>query len=217
MQFSVGASRYRLVISDRAIYDEDGNELEGLAVEGRRLLIVSYRVELERREEVALHELMHAWLFAVPEPRTNEERCNLAALVTRQYRVDLEAQGGEEALLQLPLTRVPHLGLPVPQRAASAQPEGLGATDRAVCGCCEAQIMCGSIHGGEPEQHPATNRWRVERWARCEACGTLTVWWEWCAADGLPSGVLVAVPRPRMLQGREADQWVKGQKLAVVG
>jgi hypothetical protein len=112
--FHVGPYVYRLVITDRSLFNAEGDELEGVAVEGRRLLILSFIVEPERREEVALHELIHAWAFHVPTPRTEEERCQLHAMIGEQFRRDLEAQGGREALMQLQPQRVPHLGRPRP-------------------------------------------------------------------------------------------------------
>lgn len=217
MFFNVGPYRYRLAISDRPIYDAEGNQLEGLAVEQRRLLIVSYRVEPDRREEVALHELGHAWLFHFPTPRTDEERCQFFAATARQFRMDLEEQGGAEAMLQMAPERVPHLSRGVPSSAQPIKlPESFGLTDRVVCGCCGAEIMCGEIRHAEPRQHEYTGQWQVERWADCEACGTLQVWLEYCAPDGRPTGTFVSVPPPRMLRGREAALWRAGRGLQQV-
>lgn len=108
--FNVGPFEYRLVISDRQLYDSHGDELSGCAIESRRLLIVSYCVEPARREEIALHELKHAWLFHFPKPHDDEERCQFFAATTLQLRIDLDAQGGTEAMKRLRPTRVPNVG-----------------------------------------------------------------------------------------------------------
>lgn len=208
MKFHVGPVEYRLVVSDRAIFDETGNELEGLAVESRRLLIISYRVEPQRREDIALHELLHAWAFHVPPPRNEEERCQLFALAARQFRIEIEDQGGAEAFEQMLPVRVPHLGRPLPQRTPGCGSVRRRRTDRVTCGQCDATIMCGSIHNGEPALHAYTALWRLDRWARCPCCATLLAWTEICAPDGTPLGEYVANPPPRMLRGREATHWL---------
>lgn len=101
IEFHVGATPYMLIISDRSIFDSDGCELEGCAVEGRRLLILSHIVHPERREEVARHEFYHAWRFHVPAPKNEEEDAQLHALVAKQFRVDLDDAGGQDALLNI--------------------------------------------------------------------------------------------------------------------
>lgn len=208
MQFHVGPVAYRLVISDRAVFDAEGNELEGAAIESRRLLIVSRRVEPARREDVALHELAHAYEFHFPPPRTPEDRAQIFSIAAKQFAIDLAAQGGSEAIVQMLPTRVPHLGRPMPQSPSASVPESWQLSDRIPCGCCDADIMCGSIGNGEPELHEASGQWRMDRWARCDACGTLMVWSQVATPDGTPLGQFVSNPPPRMLRGREADHWI---------
>ena len=214
MNFHVGPVVYRLVVSDRAIFDEEGNELEGLAHEARRLLILSRSVEPERREEVALHELAHAFAFHFPPPHNEEERCQFFATAAKQFRLDLEGQGGAESLLQMAAQRIPHLGKPQPPRPRKSAVETWGISDRVVCGCCEAEIMCGSIRNGEPAEHEGTAQWRLERWTSCDACDSLTIWVEVCTPDGSPLGQYVANPAPKLLRGREASAWLS-QRLVV--
>ena len=211
VEFHVGPYVYRLVVSDRSIFDAEGNELEGCAVEGRRLVILSRIVEPERREEVAAHELIHAWAFHAPKPSDEEERCQFHAMIAEQFRRDLEVGGGRERLLQLPRTCVPHLGRPVPQKLAPATVETFGRTDRVSCACCESETACGSVHNSDPEPHPTTGRQKMQRWFRCEICATVTAWWEWADDAGLPTGEYVSVPAPRMLQGAEAARWMAEQ------
>jgi hypothetical protein len=207
--FHVGPVVYRLVISDRSIFDAEGSELEGCAVEGRRLIIISRIVEPERREEVALHEFAHAWAFHVPKPADEEERCQLTALIAQQFRDDLEAQGGREALRSIPAQRVPHLGKPTPATAkALSLRETFGRSDRMPCGACDTDTMVGSIHNGEAALHQATNQFRITRWFECDACGALQVWTELCTPDGSPLGEFVANPPPKILRGADATAFL---------
>lgn len=213
MQFNVGPVTYTLVVSDRPLYDDEGNEIEGQAVESRRLLLVSRRVEPDRREDVALHELFEAYLFHVPKPQTNDEHSQLFALAAKGFRMDLERQGGPEAIREMVPRRVPHLGKPTPARAESQSAENFGVTDRVPCGGCGADVMCGSVNNGEPVQHEATGQWRILRWMQCDACGVLQTWYEVCTADGVPLGKFVANPAPRLLRGAEASEWIKNHTM----
>lgn len=210
MNFHVAGVSYRLVVSDRSVFDAEGNELEGCAVEGRRLLIISRIVEPERREEIAMHEISHAWTFHVPKPGDEEERCQFNATISRQFYADLEAQGGREALRQMAMTRVPHLGKPLPQATSKAlqMRETFGKSDRTPCGACDTDTMVGSIHNGEPVLHEPTNQFRVTRWFQCEACSAVQVWTEVSAPDGTPLGEFVANPAPKLLRGAEAAAWL---------
>lgn len=212
MQFHVGPVSYRLVISNRHVFDADGNELEGCAVEGRRLLILSCIVEPERREEVALHEFTHAWAFHVPQPSNEEERCQLTALIAQQFQKDLDAAGGREALIQMQPAHVPHLGRPAPALPDVAE-SSFARPHRMICSGCDTEILCGSIEQGEPSLHEFTGKQRVERWMRCDACGTLTVWFEVAHPDGSPTGEICAHPKPRMLRGTDAALWLADRSL----
>jgi excisionase family DNA binding protein len=123
MNFHVGPIVYRLVVSNRAIFNEAGEELEAIAHEARRLLVLSLRVEPERREELVLHELCHAYSFHFPPPRDEEERCQLFAIAAKHFRIELEAQGGAEALTEMIAQYVPHLSKPKVERTAYRQHE----------------------------------------------------------------------------------------------
>ncbi len=106
----VGPFIYRLVVSDREILDEEGCSLEAVAVESQRLLILSVSLDIDRREELAGHEFVHAWEFHVPKPTTAEERCQFFAMVSQQFRQDIEAQGGAESIRALEPIYIPHRG-----------------------------------------------------------------------------------------------------------
>lgn len=209
MQFHVGPYTYTLVISDREIFDENGERLEGCAVENRRLLIIARSVEPERREEIAMHEFTHAWGFHVPAPHDEEERAQLGATIARQFQDDLDAAGGRETLEQLPAVRVPHLTGPLPFAAkAGASKELADRTDRRTCGGCETETMCGDIQHGAAVMPEGGSRMVIERWFRCAVCGVVQVWWEFCFKDGSPSGEFLSVPKPKILRGAEAGRWM---------
>lgn len=208
MKFQIGPHIYALAISNRAIFDTEGERLEAAAVENRKLIIISHTVEPERREEVALHEIYHCWTFHVPRPKDDEEAAQLTAFISQQFHRDLESQGGREALMQLPPRHVPHLGQPAPTRSMPLKSESIGVTDRMPCATCEADVMCGSINSGEPTTHEATGIVLMERWFECDACGSVQAWCERCTPDGLPLGEFVASPRPKVLRGVEAAKWL---------
>ena len=56
-----------------------------------------------------MHEYTHAWRFHVPPPRGEEELAQFVAFISPQFQSDLDRQGGEAALEQLPMKRVDHL------------------------------------------------------------------------------------------------------------
>lgn len=207
LQFHIGPHVYRLVISDRSIYDAEGNEMEGAAIESRRLLIVSRIVERDRRYEVALHEFFHAWNFHVPPATDEEHQADLAALVSQQFHADLEEEGGVAALMALEPQAVPRIGSPRPERRPNDS-EPFTPPDRLECHTCGASVMCGDIRTGELAADRATGRLRVPRWFKCDGCGRLQTWWEYATEDGSPTGDLVQHPRPCVLSGADADQWV---------
>jgi hypothetical protein len=213
MQFHVGPVVYRLAVSDRSVFDVEGNELEGCAVEGRRLLILSRIVEPERREEIALHEFTHAWSFHVPKPSDEEERCQLTALIAQQFALDLERNGGREALRSLAATRVAHLGKPAAATSkALSLRETFGRSDRMPCGACDTDTMVGSISNADPELHQPTNQCRLLRWFQCDACGAVQVWTELCTPDGSPLGEFVANPSPAILRGADAARFLADKR-----
>lgn len=207
MQFHIGALTYTLIVANRRIYDENGDELEGRAIASPRAIIISSAVLPERRLEVLRHEVQHCWHFHIPRPSCEEEECNLAAFIDRQFHDDLDAQGGREALEQMPMDECPEFGRP---KGTVKQPgrEVLGQSDRVECGSCGASVMCGSINNGPAGLHEPTKQYRLERWMSCDACGSVQVWTEVCAPDGTPLGEFVSNPSPRRLRGREAARWI---------
>jgi hypothetical protein len=222
MEFHVGPYTYTLVISAGEMYDDLGCELSGLAVESQKLLILSHKLEPCDREGILYHEVEHAWSFHGATPSTEEGRCQLSAMIRRQFGEDLEQQGGREALEKLQPTRMGNIGMPTLRRTTSppvpdrAIPmEVMGQPDRLPCATCEAPIMCGSIHHDAPTSD-GSGKIRMLRWFNCEICGAVQVWWEYCDTHGNPLGVYVSVPRPRVLQGIAAKEWLKERRVAAL-
>jgi len=218
MQFHIaGQNVYRLQIPLQPLFDEDGNELDGLCIEAARRILISPRVEIERREEVLLHELRHAWAFHVPAATDDESDCQLFASIGQQLRHDLESQGGVAVLLAMRPGPV-NISLPAePQRRISSiGADTPGVADRVACGVCGAETMCGDVEHGRVEFHEASRSHRIDRWVRCEFCGVLTVWREFCSSDGQLAGKIVAVPKPMILRGAEAPAWIERHQAMMV-
>lgn len=214
MQLHVGPTAYTVLLSDRSIYDADGSELEGCVIEFRRLIVLSPIVEPHRREEVAAHEYYHAWLFHVPRPSDEESAAQLHALVAQQFRQDMEAAGGVGALSKLE-PRPVMIGKPV-HRPDKRAPEVRLAPEPHRCHVCDSIVLSCEFNTARPEFHEPTCKHRVERWAGCEQCGALHVWWEWAAPDGTPTGEMCAVPQSKVLRGREASAWLAAKSQEVV-
>ena len=215
MRFHVGPYTYRLILSDGRLFDVHGDEKDGMAIEGPRLLLLSSALEPERRSEVAYHEYMHAWEFHVPTPRDEEERCNLGAMVRGQFQADLNAAGGEDALLAMKSTMVGDIGKFTGQPCKPLPTREIERSDYMTCGTCQAAIACGEINHGQPVLHEPTRRHRIERWFACESCGAVQVWWEHCTEDGTPLGEFVVVPKPKILRGQESEEWLRRRSLSL--
>jgi len=210
MRFQVGPYAYTLVISDRQIYGGQGEPLEAVAIEHRRLFIISPTVHPARRAEIARHEIAHCWEFHVPAPRTEEERAQFFAFIGEQFDRDLEAAGGNNALQQMESTVIGNVGEPPAPSAVAPKPQdsAMGSSDRMTCGSCGTETLCGSISHAQPEAD-ASGRFRVLRWFVCDSCGILQTWYQYCRSSGELMGEIVSVPAPRMLRGIEAQHWLK--------
>jgi hypothetical protein len=209
MKFHVaGTYTFTLKIPDRPIFDGE-EELEGRAMEGRRVILISCRVDPERRYEVLVHELGEAWGFFVPPPRTDEERHTLSEVIQRQLMFDLDAQGGRDALMEVIPEHVEFVeSTPKASQVAARRDENYLAPDRRCCGNCGADVMCGSIEHGRPMFYEPTAEYQIPRWMEC-SCSAYTCWFEVCSADGQPLGKLVQVPPPKVLYGDQARQWIR--------
>lgn len=208
MKFSVGPFVYTFVVSSRDLWDESGEFCEAYFYEDRRLIVMSPRVEPQRRAEVLKHEIKHCWETHVGQPNSEEGRCQLFATISESFDADLERQGGREALERMTPRTVNHLGKPAPAPASAKQSEAeYGSPSKTVCGECQAETMCGSIEEGDVEAH-AAGGFRKLRWFRCDQCGALQVWFQYCLATGELLPGIVPSPKPRILRGVEAGRFI---------
>lgn len=208
--FVAGTYGFTLRVSSDPIYF-DGGEIEGMAIEATRTILISGRVEPERRMEVLVHELTHCWSFFVPQPTTEEERCRLNSTIMRQLSEDLESQGSEAALLSIAPERI-RMDRPADEARVGGPVSEIGVLDRWDCGGCGSRVMCGSIEHDAPVFHEGTREYQMLRWMRCDACGALTVWSEVVTSDAQPLGRLVQIPRPQVMYGEEAAGWLEEKR-----
>jgi hypothetical protein len=104
---------------------------------------------------------------------------------------------------------VNHLGKPAPMPASAKQTDAeYGSPSKMVCGDCQAETMCGSIEEGDVEAH-AAGGFRRQRWFRCDQCGALQVWFQYCLAGGELLPGIVPSPKPRILRGAEANAFLE--------
>lgn len=211
MEFHVGPYTYTLKIPHAYIYNEFGDELEGCADEARRLIVISRRVDLSRREEVLRHEVEHAWGFHFPTARTDEERAQLAAVIGMQFDRDFADAGGHDALVAMLPSHVmlSNAGNRAERTQTMPNTPMADRTDRRTCGACQCEAMCGSISNGPIEQGVYDAQPWMERWMICPACGVLQVWAEYVRQDQKPSGTFIEVPPPRLLRDAEAAGFLR--------
>ena len=212
MRFYAAGVGYQLIIPNAPLLDDQGEEIEGRAVEEQAVILISRRVEPERRYEVLVHELTHCWAFAGATPATEEDRCRLNATMMRQLQADLTRQGGETALMDLKpqpfeLNQFKRKSVESLRELSAPQPYWL-------CGGCEARVMCGDIHQGEIVYLPGSREHYVKRWMQCEACGAVTTWCEYCDEVGNVTGRLVQVPKPEVYRGDHARAWLRSIEAA---
>lgn len=98
LTFNIGPHTYHVEISADELRLEDGTRAVGLCESETRRIRISFRVPRGDRLQVLLHELYHAWVNHVPEPRDEEEAADLYATVCTSAMRDLDEQGGAAAL-----------------------------------------------------------------------------------------------------------------------
>jgi hypothetical protein len=99
--FQVGRFKYRLRITEEPLFNQEGEELEGRCVERERLLLISCKVPVGERLAVLLHELYHAWLYAIGRAGDVEGECDRYATMVTHFWRDMCLFGGEEAIRSL--------------------------------------------------------------------------------------------------------------------
>lgn len=236
MKFRVGCYAYTVRITDDQLVDDDGAELAGRAIWNRREILIAGCVPASQRLEVLLHEIKHCWLKHVPWPRSEEDLCNLTAMVAESVMEDLDQQGGVRALMQLKPPAMftepePTEPIEAPPVAPDASGEDGGAFryvpvdqvedhetaamatgGRGQCGCCETIIADGSIISGPARWEARSGGVVMARTLYCPHCHHLQDWVEGTNA-GTPNGAIVRGPTYR--KGAEVDQFLEKHRKAV--
>jgi hypothetical protein len=110
------------------------------------------------------------------------------------------AQGGDAVLEAL----APDPDAPIGRGTGSTM-----ARTEAECGLCHALTAVGSIANDPPVWSADLGVWTIERGILCGVCDRVTLWRESCSAEGMPSGLIVPHPPPRVLSGPEAGEWLR--------
>jgi hypothetical protein len=193
MLFHVASREYRLRIMPGLMRDTEGHEIAGCVDWSTREIHISGNIPPACRMEVLGHELRHAWLHAMPRPRTEEEDCAFSAAVQEAMYSDLQAQGGREALESM--VEVGECPRVAPEPAQEERrleyddgtPIGMvfpveSAADahggRAQCGKCGWIVAGGSIVTGCVEYEPKFHGKTVHRTLYCPHCHHLQSWVE---------------------------------------
>jgi hypothetical protein len=213
VQFHIGPWVYRVVIAPGALFDNDGAECAGLCVWVENAVKISGEIPRERRFDVLLHELRHAWRHHLSVADGDEDDANDVASFTAMCVQELVAQGGEKALMVME----PESDAPAPvERETSrtwAQPSPDGGTE---CGKCGRRFSAGEIATGQPELHPLTGKMIVPRGVYCDGCSHVQEWQEATIFDYSPSGQVVG--KLRWLRGPDATDWLRrfGEQVGVL-
>jgi hypothetical protein len=174
MKFHVGAWVYRVRIAAEPII-HDGERCQGLCREARREILLSPDLLVAHRFEVLLHELAHAWIFALGSmPVDVEGWCDFVASVSAAAARDLAMNGGEEALFRL-----------MPGESPQPMTARLCLTNNRYCAKC-----AGTIAGGSVVCVPGGSG-LLDLSMYCEHCNHVVYWQETASQTGLPSGTIV--------------------------
>lgn len=223
MKFRVGPWIYRVRVMDVPIV-ENGVELLGQAVMQYREIRVSPVVAADHRFNVVLHELKHAWLFHFPQPRTDEEQCNLSAAIMASMYEDLNNQGGVVALENMTPDLPPGADerrrlVPVemdlfgesqrfapPQCVQPWETLATSSGDRAQCRDCGLIVAGGSIVSGDAKWDDNAAGVVIVRTLYCPHCDHLQEWTEGANLKGKPNGSVVG--EPRFVGGEKRDAFL---------
>lgn len=130
MTLTVGARTYRASIATNLIHKK--RKVLGLVSEANGTIHISNDCHRDQRLAVLMHELTHAWIYAVGEPNGDEGLCSLVATMAEMAFREITQQGGIAALMEMQTTvKSPSGGMPAP---VSSRPPAVpkDAQDRAV-------------------------------------------------------------------------------------
>jgi hypothetical protein len=158
----------------------------GLCFPDDRKILISCQAPVTGRMAILLHELTHAWVFSMGEPRDLEAWCDLNAAIFTQALRDLRAQGGEPALERMQ-----------PGESVERKTARLNLTTARYCAACTGTVGIASVI-----IKPTRKRGIIELSIFCPHCDHVQRWREISTEDGQPSGMIVG--EPQFLRGEKA-------------
>lgn len=184
---------YQVKVAPGELLDEDGRPAAGLCVWLDSTIWISPLVPVEKRREILVHEMAHAWRHHVGRPTDDEGAATNATAfdqVCRQIRTyELEHLTSEGIIDHGSTDAVPAL------------PIG------AECAGCGQRFSMQQIADEPPRSHPLSGRQVLERGVYCDFCSHVQTWMEAATDAGDPTGVVVAAPE--FLTGARAMAWME--------
>lgn len=195
------AYTYRIVVAEAP--NVDGEIVDGTIDPKARLIELHHELDREQRRLTLRHEIMHAYHYAFPGSRDNEDQCDFAATVSEDLDRQMEAMGGWAALdrlfarFALDLATRNHPPEPAPviesvryepiKQAQSFETSAAPRGGRAQCGRCETIMADGSIVTSTPWFKAGAGGRVVRRQMYCAHCDCLMQWLEGATLAGTPN------------------------------
>lgn len=177
MRFRIGARYYSVRVTDGPIV-LDGFKCSGVCLQSTREILIAGDCHPRERSFILFRELMRGWVFETGQPANDDGWHDLGATMTLGAIVDLNMQGGQEALFGLRAGESP-------ERAAAK----IGLTRSRACAVCR-----GDVAGGSVLCHPSKTPGIVDLALFCDHCNRTQRWSEVQSAGGFPSGQVVGEP-----------------------
>jgi hypothetical protein len=153
----------------------DGRRCDGLCDPDKSVIKISPLIPPERRWNVLLHELFHAFEFAFGFPKDSEALADFGASVCERAIHDLTASGGLQAIQHLR-----------PGEEFGLQTAKIGLEDTRRCGKCKGTVAPGEVLCRPDPFKPG----QMSLALFCDFCNCSTLWNE-KSACGQPVGVIM--------------------------
>lgn len=177
----------------------DGDRVDGYAAANSRTIYLDGDLDEIGVLATLREEHAHAWEFELGEPTFMRDRARYIALIGSSFEQQFADQGGSAALAAIPIEGNR------PTKRPPIQSREMRYSDRASCGACGAEVMCGSIFSGPLDQLEESGITVISRGFECPVCGRVQRWRERATKDGLPSGEYIDAS---LLSGAEAEAWL---------
>jgi len=199
MRFTLGDKHFTVVIAARPLM-LDGQPRLAKLDRARGYIWISDQLPRHDRRQELFHELRHVWVDRHGRPVDDEADAVNAAQMMDWLHDQYLQQGGDAVLETLD---------PLPDVPLNKQASGRLMQAEVQCGSCRASIAMGSVANSSPAWSADLGAWTIARVAWCESCERATSWGEMCTAEGMPVGVILPHPPPRVLVGNEAKEWMQ--------